>query len=263
MKTRIVNPTVWLNEDFAKAPLAVKLLFCYLVNNPQLGLTRYAYIPDRQILFDTGISKRDLEAGKRFFTSIGWIFFKDGWVYHNHDFAYVDYFGRDRVMAAKEEELESIPTYIKQHFAEQLEKFKGLVRGYEGVSNPFKTINHKSEIINHNTNKGEKEIVKRKGGKKYSSLKDLTEKDFLEIAEKYDVSVKFVRVIFDRMENWIYAKGRRYKNYKRALMNWVSSSKERLLEGEMDLEERKRAVKKLAEIKEQLGSILARKKNVN
>ena len=77
------------------------------------------------------------------------------------------------------------------------------------------------------------------------------------------MSVKFVRVIFDRMENWIYAKGRRYKNYKRALMNWVSSSKERLLEGEMDLEERKRAVKKLAEIKEQLGSILARKKNVN
>ena len=65
--------------------------------------------------------------------------------------------------------------------------------------------------------------------KEYSSLKCIKNKEILlEIAKKYSVPLPFVRVIADRLENWCEANGKRYKNYKRALMNWVSKDSEKL-----------------------------------
>ncbi len=64
-------------------------------------------------------------------------------------------------------------------------------------------------------------ITKTTSTKEYSSLKDLTENDLLEIAEKYKVPLSFVKLQLEKMINWVEAKGKRYKNYKRALMNWV------------------------------------------
>lgn len=57
----------------------------------------------------------------------------------------------------------------------------------------------------------------------YGSLKEIKEIDLIEIGEKYQVPLPFVRSRLDDMENWCAAKGRTYKNYKRALMNWVKS----------------------------------------
>lgn len=66
--------------------------------------------------------------------------------------------------------------------------------------------------------------------KKYSSLSDITEEDFIDIAEKYKVNVGFVKLQFEKMQNWLEAKGRRYKNYRRALMNWVLGDMQRTIE---------------------------------
>jgi hypothetical protein len=57
--------------------------------------------------------------------------------------------------------------------------------------------------------------------KKYNSLSLLTELDFEEIAEKYNVPISFVRSKFEDLENYCGAKGRRYKNYRLALMGFV------------------------------------------
>ena len=59
--------------------------------------------------------------------------------------------------------------------------------------------------------------------KKYAHLKDLTEKDFKEIAVKYKVPIAFVRSKFDDMELWMGEKaGRgRGRNWRLTLMNWV------------------------------------------
>ena len=57
--------------------------------------------------------------------------------------------------------------------------------------------------------------------KKFSSLSEIGETDFSEIAGKYHVGLGFVKLQFEKMSNWLEAKGHRYKNYKRALMNWV------------------------------------------
>lgn len=55
----------------------------------------------------------------------------------------------------------------------------------------------------------------------YSSIKDLKEIDLLEIASDYKVPVSFVYSELDSMKNWLGAKGKKYKNYKLALRNWV------------------------------------------
>ena len=60
-----------------------------------------------------------------------------------------------------------------------------------------------------------------KDNSNFHSLEDLTDLVLLEIAEKYRVPPAFVKLQLEKMTNWLEAKGKRYKNYKRGLMNWV------------------------------------------
>jgi len=108
------------------------------------------------------------------------------------------------------------------------------------------------------------EPIKKKS--KYSSLFDLSEKDFQEIAKKYNVGISFVRSSFDDLENYCGAHGRRYKNYRRALMNFVkkdaqkNGAKKKSIvltsaykqEITMSPEERVKSLKKLDEVRKKL-----------
>ncbi len=144
MKTRIVYPKMWNDVRFADTNVTTKLLFCYLINNERLGLSRYTRITDRQITFDTGLTSQQLTASKKELSNIGWCYFYSEWVFHNHNAAYIDYDGRDRVVSSKELEISNVPEEVK-------EVFKGLITGYKPV------LNTKSKI----ENKTEKEIGKR------------------------------------------------------------------------------------------------------
>lgn len=128
MKTRIVYPKMWLDEKFASCPIEAKVLFCYLITNNQLGLTPYLHITDRQIMFDTGLDFNQLERGKESLTNIKWCFFTENWVFHNHDCAYIDYEGRDRVLESKAKEIESVPENV-------ISFFNQLATGYKPVLN--------------------------------------------------------------------------------------------------------------------------------
>ena len=58
---------------------------------------------------------------------------------------------------------------------------------------------------------------------KYTSLKDLDNAVINEIANKYKVPTSFVKSKLDDMTNWLGAKGKKYKDYRLALMNWVKT----------------------------------------
>ncbi len=82
----------------------------------------------------------------------------------------------------------------------------------------------KQSLVNKDIyNKGNNNIYKPSN--KFTSLKDIGEKEILEIAENYRVPVSFVRVQLESLKNYCEAKGRRYKNYKAALRNFVLSSR--------------------------------------
>jgi len=96
--------------------------------------------------------------------------------------------------------------------------------GGEKISPQLRTNIKEEPIKKNNINKQEKNLSVN--NKKYSSIKDLTEEDYIEIAEKYKIPLAFVKLQREKMENWLEAKGRRYKNYRRALMNWVLKAAE-------------------------------------
>jgi phage replication O-like protein O len=73
------------------------------------------------------------------------------------------------------------------------------------------------------TQKKKETIQKKLLQKKYTSLNDLTENELEEIANDYGVPVSFVKSKLDDMENWLGAKGKKYKNYKLALRKWVKT----------------------------------------
>lgn len=200
MKTRVVYPRMWFDEKFAACSIETKLLFCYLINNEHLGLTPYLHITDRQILFDTGLSVKGLETGKKELTDLGWCFFTENWVYHSHSCAYIDYEGRDRVLQSKEKELQLIPDEIK-------EVIKGLITGYKPV------LNHKSKTLNHKLEtKGE--IVKR-------GIEEITDEVIVQVSQDYQVPESFVRSKLDDIQNYTASTGKKYKDYIATLRNWV------------------------------------------
>ena len=83
----------------------------------------------------------------------------------------------------------------------------------------------KDNITKDNIQK-KKEIYKEK---RFSSLQDITPEVVQEIADKYKVPVSLVNLQFEKMKNWLEAKGKRYKNYKKALQNWVLSEAQRMV----------------------------------
>lgn len=201
MKTRIVNPSLWENDKIAELSKDTRIAVSFLINNPKLGLTRYSFITDKYATYSTGLTATEWEKAKGELTGCGWCYFKDGWVYQNHDFAYLDYFGRDRVMISKEQEMDKVPLEIQEYF-------KGLISGYKEV--PNLSINHKSKTINKEPNK-------------YNCLLSITDTDILEISEKYKVPEAFVRSKLEDVDNWENEKpGRmRGRNWRLTLMNWV------------------------------------------
>jgi len=87
---------------------------------------------------------------------------------------------------------------------------------------------HTIKDISIKDNSIKKKYIKKK---KYSSLKDIGEQDLIEISSKYKVPLSFVRLQLEKMENWLGAKGKKYKNYRLALMNWVLKAAEQRIEG--------------------------------
>ena len=57
--------------------------------------------------------------------------------------------------------------------------------------------------------------------KKYTSLNNLTENEFDEISQKYNVPKPFVISKYDDLINYCGRTGKKYKNYKLALMDFV------------------------------------------
>ena len=82
--------------------------------------------------------------------------------------------------------------------------------------------NTNNNIYNNNKNNNiyiySKNFLKKERG---FSREDLTEEILKEIAEKYEVSLSFVKSKLDDLDNYTAAYGKKYKNYKAALSNFV------------------------------------------
>jgi len=64
-------------------------------------------------------------------------------------------------------------------------------------------------------------VIEGNGKTRYNTLASLTPQVLLEIALQYHVPPAFVRLQFEKMKNWLEAKGKTYKNYNAGLRGFV------------------------------------------
>lgn len=184
MKTRIIYPQLWHDSKFCECSVEAKTLFMFIITNPYLGLSRYSRLSDRQIAFHTGLSGKKLENAKNELSTLKWCFFSDEWVYHNHDCAYIDYTGNEKVSVSKEQEIQNVPEKIK-------EVIKGLVTGYQP------NINNKSEIINQ----------KGKGDARGKTIDEAASQSAVEVLKRhnlnYGTNFTSARSIMSNLKYWL------------------------------------------------------------
>lgn len=86
------------------------------------------------------------------------------------------------------------------------------------------TIEHTTDLPQPSTIKKEKKVKKKYENVGYlnnSSLNDITDKDLLEISNSYKVSLGFVKLQLEKLQNYCKSSGKIYKDYNAALRNFV------------------------------------------
>ena len=199
MKTRILHTKIYSDNFFITLSPLEKFLFIYYITNESVNIIHCYECPNRKVQFDTGINTPIIEAFQRKMESAGKMFFKDGYVLLKNADKYEKYNGElnDK---AKLSLINELSIGIR-------EWYEG---GMKGVYIP--TINHNTEIIN------QKEGVVK--GKQVSE-ELITDTEFQQIADDYHVPISFVLSKYEDMTNWCKSKGKRYRDYKAALRNWV------------------------------------------
>lgn len=148
MKTRIVYPQLWLDEKFAECKQSTKLFFMYLITNQSLGLSRFTRLSDRKISFDTGLNTVQINEAKEELIKLKWCFFKEEWIFHNHNCAYVDYKNNERVLTSKQKEIDLVPKEIIEYFNLSCSnKVETTLEQSSNINKKSKTINQKRESV--------------------------------------------------------------------------------------------------------------------
>jgi hypothetical protein len=206
MKTRIIHTKVWQDDFVVDLSPIQKLIFFYYITNDNIGLTGIYEVTDRQVAFDTGVTKAQIQEVKALFQKKKKILFYKNWVYIVNATKLNGYIG-EKLQKAIKKEKSFIPDTV-------LEMFNTLLEGVDMVSDTSDTsINHKSEIINQKEG-----IVKGK-----QILDDQTFQATLE--EKFPE--KDISLEIEKMKDWLASSGGVKKDYAAFARNWLRNSYEK------------------------------------
>jgi len=207
---------MWRDEWITQLTTSSKLLFVYLVTNEFVGLTGYFEITDRQICFDTGLTNTQLVSSKKELTEkIG---FLNNWVYVKNLTKYDPIRGENNTLhKAYEAELARVPEEIIRGMDAPSMVHGSPMHGRKGIGI--------GKGIGNSFGKSENLFLDQKKPQK------LTDEEFEKICEDYGVPPAFVLSKWDDLENYCLSKGKTYKNYYRALRDWVKRDAVKLKQG--------------------------------
>jgi len=103
VKTRIIHTKFWDDDVVENFSPWAKYLFLYLLTNHRIGLTGVYEITDRVMLFDTGLSKDQLNEAKEELQAADRVRFYENWVYVVNAQKNNGYFGEKLDPAVKKE----------------------------------------------------------------------------------------------------------------------------------------------------------------
>lgn len=150
-------------------------------------------LSDRVIMFDTGFGEQELAEAKENLKEK--VVFHSGWVYVINAERLDPIRGeKNSLHVARDKELESIPENIISYFTQVLEG--GSMGGTPLQGNG-------------------------KGNGKGKGIDSLSDDFCKEVADQYSVMVKSVQDIRDELIGYCKSHGKKYKDYRATLQNWV------------------------------------------
>lgn len=202
VKKRYINTTFWRDNYISNLDPSEKLLFLYLITNPDTNIIGVYQIPLRQISMDTGFEKDTVIKILERFQKDSKVLYQDGWIAIKN-FAKNQNYKSPYIQTSLENEFYNIPDFIKEWLKD----------GLKTVLNNFNTI------ININSNKGK--------GKIKTFIKPTSEEvqAYLdEIKCAYFTGQHFV----DKNESigWLVGKNRTpMKDWKATVRTWITNNK--------------------------------------
>lgn len=151
MKTRIIKTRIWSDDEkFGSLSSVEKLIFIYFITNERIGMTGYYECPERVVLFESGVTKSQLDSTKIKLAELGMVLFHENWVFVVHAEKHNNFSGEKNEVAYKKEK-SAIPSEIIDAFTYPIDR----------VSIPSDTLsNHKLIISNKNTNQYSESFLK-------------------------------------------------------------------------------------------------------
>lgn len=184
---------MWRDEWFASRSIHAKLLFFYCFTNSYIGFTGIYELPDRVILFDTGLNENELAQAKENLREK--VIFYNGWACVINAEKLDPIRGeKNSLHIARNKELENIPQNIISYFTQVLEG--GSMGGTPLHGNG-------------------------KGNGKGKGIDSLTDEFCEEVSNQYSVMVKSVQDIREDLIGYTKSHGKKYKDYRATLQNWV------------------------------------------
>jgi len=143
-KNRYINTRMWRDVSFRKFTKDEKLLFLYLLTNPDTNIAGIYEIPLDQISLDTGISENDIKSIFKNFEKFDKIFYIDGWVFIKNFIKY------QKINPKIEIGIENCKKEVPSKIYLKLQKIDSLLKPIDSISKPS---NNNNKNYNNNYNK--------------------------------------------------------------------------------------------------------------
>lgn len=205
MKTRIFQTRFYDDDFIVDSDLYTQHLYLYLLTCSYINICGMFQLADAKIRFEAKLTETQLERAKSRLVATKKVLFRDGWVYVVNSRKNNNYEKSEKNVIACDNELSKVPDEIKSYFTGVIDS---TIHTTMDSSQKPKTKNQKEE--------GECE------GEKNYTLSDLTDELCGEIAAGKKVSKTAVTDLRDDLKLYCQSTGKKYKDYKAALLQWLS-----------------------------------------
>lgn len=114
-QSRIVNTDFWKDSYIVDLEPVEKLLFIYLFTNPRTSLAGIYEINNREISFDTGIDKEQVELILRKFSLAGKVYYEKNWIVLSNFIKHQRL--NPSIIRGIEKAIEELPEWLQSHIS--------------------------------------------------------------------------------------------------------------------------------------------------
>lgn len=206
MKNRTVSTSFYNSDRILSISSDARWLFMYFITCQHIGLTGAFKLSRTKILFETGLTPKELESSCMELEEKKLAFLRDGWIVIPDTQEKTNYNKSPITQKAYEKELSSLPEEIKK-----------LLAGIDTRSSEYAAGMPRLEIINRNKKKegGVGETI-------FPNPKSVTDEVCESVALEKNIPLPYVKNKRDQMVLWAEEGGHKKKNWKMTLLNWIS-----------------------------------------